>query len=244
MPAVPPNMKPMEIVPLGDSALLVTLGDRIDEANHARVRAATLALEHARPPAVTEIVPAYASVTVFYHPLQAIAEGAPESDVAGWLAARVRERLARLPSRPSVPAGRRWEIPVCYDADFAPDLPEIAARTGVSRDNIVAMHTQATFLVYLIGFAPGFPYLGGLPEQLSMPRRAESRKRVAPGSVGIIGTQCCVYPVETPGGWNLIGRTPMRLYRPESDRPALLRAGDRVTFHAISRQEFDGWKES
>ncbi|HEY4301835.1 MAG TPA: 5-oxoprolinase subunit PxpB [Candidatus Didemnitutus sp.] len=237
-------MKAMEIVPLGDSALLVTVGDRIDEATHARVRAAALALRAGHLPAVTEIVPAYASLTVFYQPLQAIVDGAPEDDVVGWLSARVRERLAKLPSKPSPPAGRHWDVPVCYDADFAPDLTEVAARAGMPTEKVVALHQKTEFLVYLIGFAPGFPYMGGLPASLAMPRRAEPRKRVAPGSVGIIDSQCCIYPVETPGGWNLIGRTPLRLYRPEAEQPSLLQAGDRIRFHAISREEFAHWKES
>jgi inhibitor of KinA len=233
----------MEIAPLGDSALLVTVGDRIDEATHARVRAAVLALRAANLPSVTEIVPAYASLTVFYQPLQAVAECAPEADVVAWLSARVRERLAKLPSKPSLPAGRHWNVPVCYDVGFAPDLGEVAAQTGLTADQIIALHQKASFLVYLIGFAPGFPYMGGLPDALAMPRRTEPRRRVAPGSVGIIDAQCCIYPVETPGGWNLIGRTPLRLYRPEADQPSLLQAGDRVRFHAITREEFENWKE-
>jgi inhibitor of KinA len=132
---------------------------------------------------------------------------------------------------------------VCYDAGFAPDLGEVAACTGLTTEKIVALHQKTPFLVYLIGFAPGFPYMGGLPDALAVPRRAEPRKRVAPGSVGIIDGQCCIYPVETPGGWNLIGRTPLRLYRPEAEQPSLMQAGDRVRFHAITREEFENSRE-
>jgi len=234
----------MHIVPLGDTALLVQVGERIDEATHARVQAAVQMLEASALPSVVEIVPAYTTVTLFYNPVLAVAAGAPAADIAGWLAVQIDGRLAKLPDKVKPGPGRKLEIPICYDDDFGPDLAEIAAQTGIARDEIVRLHGQSEFLVYLIGFAPGFPYMGGLPPQLSMPRRAAPRVRVAPGSVGIIGIQCCIYPVETPGGWNLIGRTPLRLYRPEATPPALLRAGDRVKFCPISRDEFENWGEA
>jgi len=233
----------MHIVPLGDSALLVRLGEHIDEATHARVQAAVQALDAAPLPSVGEIVPAYTTVTLFYNPVQAVGAGAPEADVPGWLAEQVRRRLGRMPADPKAPPGRRLEIPVCYDEPYSPDLAEVARQTGLAVDEVVRRHLQADFLVYLIGFAPGFPYMGGLPAALALPRRTAPRVRVDPGSVGIIGTQCCIYPIETPGGWNLIGRTPLRLYRPESNPPVLLRAGDRVKFCAITRAEFEEWRE-
>ena len=234
----------MEIVPLGDSALLVRLGDSIDERTHARVRAATQALETGRLPAVTEVVPAYTSVTLFYQPVLAVAAGAPEDGIVDWLGARVRERLEKLPARPAAPAGRTWEVPICYAPPHAPDLAEVAQATGLAPDEVTRRHAGAEYLVYLIGFAPGFPYMGGLPAALARPRRASPRARVAAGSVGIIGEQCCIYPVDTPGGWNLIGRTPLRLFRPEDERPSLLRAGDRVKFRAITAEEFAGWGQT
>jgi len=234
----------MQIMPLGDSALLVQLGERIDEPTHARVQAAAQAIESGQLPAVTEVVPAYTTLTVFYNPAQAVGTGAPEADVHGWLAEQVRKRLAGLPANPKVVSGRTVEVPICYDEAYAPDLADVSRQTGVSPEEVVRLHLQSEFLVYLIGFAPGFPYMGGLPAKLAMPRRATPRVRVDPGSVGIIGTQCCIYPIETPGGWNLIGRTPLRLYRPESSPPVLLRAGDRVRFSAITRAEFEEWREA
>jgi inhibitor of KinA len=234
----------MLIVPLGDSALLVQLGEHIDEPTFARVQAAVHALEAGPPPSVGEIVAAYTSVTLFYNPMQAVAAGAPETDIPGWLATQVRARLAKLPDKAKPQSGRHLEIPICYDEAFAPDLPAVAKQTGIAVEEIIRLHGAAEFLVYLIGFAPGFPYMGGLAPELAMPRRASPRIRVPPGSVGIIGIQCCIYPIETPGGWNLIGRTPLRLYRPESNPPVLLRAGDRVKFCAITREEFDDWREA
>lgn len=234
----------MVVEALGDSALLVRLGDRIDEGTHARIQLAVQLLESPPLAAVSEIVPAYTTVTIFYQPLQAIAAGAPEADIPGWLRGHVRTRLAKLPDRAKPVRGRQVEVPVCYDDDFAPDLGEVARHTGISAAEVIRRHQASDFLVYLVGFAPGFPYMGGLPAELAMPRRTTPRVRVPAGSIGIIGIQCCIYPIETPGGWNLIGRTPIRLYRPESETPVLLRAGDRVKFSAITRAEFEDWEEA
>lgn len=229
----------MRMKPLGDTALIVEVGEGIDEPTHARVQQ-TLAVLEARPvPGVTELVPAYTTVTLFYDPIQVCAAGAPPEDIAGWLALKVRQTLEQSGETIAAPRGRTIEIPVCYDAEFALDLPEIAQKSGLGEAEVVRRHAAAEYLVYMIGFAPGFPYLGGLPAELALPRRATPRTRVAAGSVGVIGAQCCIYPIETPGGWNLIGRTPARLFRPEENPPVLLRAGDRVTFRPITRAEFD-----
>lgn len=229
----------MRISALGDSALFVEVGSSIDEPTHERVLAAVRALETAPLPAVVELVPAFTTVTVFYDPMKAVEAGADPGAIADWMGRQVAMRItkeARAPSR--APMVRTVEIPVCYDRDFGPDLAEISAKTGLATDEIVRRHASAEYLVYLLGFAPGFPYLGGLPPELAMPRRAVPRTRAAAGSVGVVGTQCCVYPLETPAGWNLIGRTPLKLFHLDNNPPALLRAGDRVTFRPISRAEF------
>ncbi|MBI2516961.1 MAG: 5-oxoprolinase subunit PxpB [Opitutae bacterium] len=234
----------MHLTPLGDSALIVHVGDRIDEATHARVQAVMEKLEREPLPAVTELVPAYTTVTLFYNVPVAVAAGAPADGVVGWLGDRVAARLAEVPADVKPRRGRVVEVPVCYDTEFAPDLAEIAQRTGLAPEKVVELHQQADYLVYLVGFAPGFPYMGGLPAELAvMPRRATPRTKVAPGSVGIVGAQCCIYPLPTPGGWNLLGRTPRRLFDPQDDPPAVLRAGDRVKFRAITREEFEHWRE-
>lgn len=233
----------MQVTPLGDSTLILTLGDSIDEQTLARVQAASAALEAAGLPAVTELVPAYTTVTVFYDPVAAVAAGAPSRDIAGWLGVRVLQAAEKAAARPPRRQARTVEIPICYEREHAPDLAEVAERTGLSTKEVVKLHLEAEYLVFLVGFAPGFPYMGGLPAALSLPRRPEPRKRVAPGSVGIIGTQCGIYPLETPAGWNLIGRSPRRLFRPECEPPVLLQAGDRVRFHQISAAEFAVWEE-
>ena len=225
--------------PLGDSALIIEVGEQVDEATHARVQATWRWLEQQALPGVTEIVPAYTTVTLFYDPIRLGAAGAAPEDLAGWLGQRTAQALAAMPSVGAAKRGRLVEIPICYELEFAPDLAAVAQARGLAMDDVIRLHQATDFLVYMLGFAPGFPYLGGLPEKLSVPRRASPRPKVAAGSVGIIGTQCCIYPIETPGGWNLIGRTPLRLFRPELEPPVLLQPGDRVRFRAITRERFD-----
>lgn len=227
----------MRITPLGDTALTIELGDSIDESTQGRVQAAWRALQSAPLPSVTELVPAYTSVTVFYDPYAAVQAGAPDSGVVDWLSGKLRERL-KNPPKTEKAKPRQVEIPVCYGGEFGPDLGHVAKQAKLSPEEVIKRHSKADYLVYLIGFAPGFPYLGGLPKELQTPRHPKPRMNVAPGSVGIAGNQTGIYPLGTPGGWNLIGRTPLKLFKPEENPPVLLRAGDRVTFRAINAEEF------
>ncbi len=228
----------MQIIPLGDTALLVELGGAIDEPTHRRVQAVWQALAAQPLPGVTEVVTAYTSVTIFYEPLQAVKAGAPESGIAEWLGAIARERI-KNPPKIEKNKGRTVEIPVCYGGEFGPDMSLVAKQASLSEEEVIKRHCKADYLVYLIGFAPGFPYLGGLPKELAIPRHPKPRMMVPTGSVGIAGIQTGIYPLATPGGWNLIGRTPLRLFQPAEDPPVLLHAGDRVKFRAISQEEFD-----
>ena len=227
----------MQIIPLGDTALLLELGEVIDEPTHGRVQTAWQALAAAPLPGVTELVPAYTTVTLFYEPLQVVQAGAPEAGIADWLIAKVRERLKNPPKRERS-KGRIVEIPVCYGGEFGPDIGLVSKQAGLSSAEVIKRHSNAEYLVYLIGFAPGFPYLGGLPKELATPRHPKPRMTVPPGSVGIAGSQTGIYPLATPGGWNLVGRTPLQMFQPAKDPPVLLRAGDRVKFCAVSREEF------
>ena len=231
------------ITPLGDRALIVELADRIEELSVRRIHRACAWLAAPPLPGVTELVPAATTITLFYSPRELVAAGAPATDLAGWLAARVRERLALLPASRSLPAPRVVEIPVCYGGECGPDLFAVAERVRLPADEIIARHSAAEYFVLQLGFAPGFPYLHGLPPALSVPRRETPRTAVPAGSVGIANGQSCVYPIPVPGGWNLIGRTPRRLFRPEREPPVLLQAGDRVKFRAISSDEFKHWEE-
>lgn len=217
------------------------MGDRIDPETHRRVMGLAESLTARRVPGILGMVPAYASLTIHYDPLQLA--GPP---VAGPREISPYQRLCDLVAEliesleeTSLTEGRNIEIPVCYGGELGPDLAYVAGHCGVSVEEIIALHSEAGYLVYMIGFSPGFPYLGGLPRPLETPRRPTPRPRVPAGSVGIGGAQTGIYPIESPGGWQLIGRTPLRLFYPEEDPPVLLRAGDRVQFRSISREEFE-----
>jgi inhibitor of KinA len=190
-------------------------------------------------PGTIELVPAYASVTVHYEP-SAVPNDARSSDASSpyaRFAAALQLALAEV-REDAVPEARRIEIPVCYGGDFGPDLDEVARVRGMSPDEVVRLHSSAMYRVYMLGFAPGFAYLGGLPEAIAMPRRSEPRTAVPAGTVGIAGTQTGVYPLVLPGGWQLIGRTPRRMFDARLEPPTVLAAGDLVAFSAITHDEF------
>ena len=222
---------------LGDSALRLEIGEVPDAATHERVQAACAALEVAALPGVVELVPAYTTVTLHYDPVAVAAAGAPDHEVAAWLARRVEEVAARA-GQGSVPAGREVVVPVCYGGDFGPDLARVAAHAGLSEEEVVRRHARAEYRVALVGFSPGFPYLLGLPPELATPRHARPRTEVPAGSVAIAGVQTGIYPLASPGGWNLIGRTSFRLFDPHATPPAALQVGDRVRFRPVDRVEF------
>jgi inhibitor of KinA len=206
----------LKIQPLGDSALLAELGTRVDTALNTRAIALAAALKKRRD--VRQAVAGYASVTVQFDPDQATHES---------LAAAIKRLAAKRP--PMAEPGRLHRIPVTYDG---PDIAEVAERLKLSREDVVEIHTRPIYRVFLVGFVPGWAYLGPLPEELELPRRHVPRTQVPAGSVAIAGRQSGIYPLPTPGGWHLIGRTPVKLFLPDSDPPCLFRAGDRVKFFA------------
>jgi inhibitor of KinA len=224
----------MTLFPLGDAALVLEFGHQLDDATLAQVRALAASLGRDPPAGVTDVVPAFASVTVFYD----LGQGVTYDQLCGEL----RTRAGRAASRPPFATTRAVEIPVCYGGEFGPDLGLVAAHAGLSTEEVVALHSGGDYRVHAIGFVPGFPYLGGLPVQLHTPRRATPRTQVPAGAVGIGGAQTGVYPLATPGGWNLIGRTPLALFRPTEEPPALLHAGDTVKFRPITMEEFAAWR--
>lgn len=225
----------MTLAPLGDSALVLSWGDDVDESALGRVRAVADALSRTSLPGVVEVVPAFASVTVFYDVAQAGSYETLEKRVTA-VAARAEQSSLRASAAELV------EVPVCYGGEYGPDLEIVAKTGGLGLDKAIELHTAAEYRVHAIGFVPGFAYLGGLPRKLHTPRRATPRAKVASGSVGIGGAQTGIYPLATPGGWNLIGRTPLTLFDLTREHPALLRVGDRVKFRAISPEEFAAWK--
>jgi inhibitor of KinA len=211
-----PARRSVRIAPLGDAALLVELGQRVDTALNTRALALAAALDKRRD--VREAVPGYASVAVHYDPEQVTYRG---------LAAAVRRLMDAKPA-PALP-GRLHRIPVTYDG---PDLEATAAALRLTMGEVVRLHTEPTYRCFMIGFAPGWAYLGPLPEALRLPRRRVPRTHVPAGSVAMAGQQTGIYPLPTPGGWHLIGRTSVRMFLAQSDPPSLLRTGDRVKFFA------------
>ena len=213
--------------PAGDGATLVEFAPEISPAINRRVRATLVALDAWAPPGLLDLVPAYRTLLVVYDPLLLPYEV-------------LTERLRTLWSREdaAAPPARRVTVPVAYGGEFGPDLADVAAHTGLSPEEVVARHAGGRYLVYFLGFAPGFPYLGGLDPALATPRLAQPRTAVPAGAVAIGGEQTGIYSLATPGGWRLIGRTPLRLYDPRAPEPALLRPGDELRPRPIDAAEY------
>jgi KipI family sensor histidine kinase inhibitor len=209
----------MRIQPLGDTALLAELSTRLDTAINTHAIALATALKKRRD--VRQAVAGYASVTVHFDPDLATHES---------LGAAIKRLAAKHP--PMAEPGRLHRIPVIYDG---PDLIEAAERLGLAREKVIELHSRPIYRVFLVGFVPGWAYLGPLPEELALPRRQVPRTIVPAGSVAIAGRQSGIYPLPTPGGWHLIGRTNVKLFLPDSDPPCLFRAGDRVKFFSAQK---------
>ncbi len=218
----------MRWIPLGDSAVLLT------PPRAAAVGAIAKMIEQASPPGFIECIPAFDSLAICFDPLRV----APAE-----LMAALAKTLARGAKSRTTTVGRQIIIPVCYGGALGPDLADVSARSGLDHARVVKLHTAGRYLVRAIGFMPGFPYLSGLDARLHTPRRATPRMQIPAGSVGIGGAQTGVYPLASPGGWNLIGRTPLTLFHPsDAKRPTLLAPDDQVRFKAITPEEFARWK--
>ena len=211
----------------GDRALVVEFGDRVDRALSDDVLRLDASLRSTGLAGVVETVPTFRSLMVHYDPLVTSR-------------AELEQAIAALLDRRSglCRDATLWRVPVCYEGEFAPDLAEVARLTELTPREVVGLHSAVRYHVYMLGFLPGFPYLGDLPPQLALPRRADPRVRVPAGSVSIATTLTAIYPYESPGGWHLIGATPIRLFDPERPRPALLAPGDIVRFEPIDPASF------
>ncbi len=212
-------MKP-RLLSLGDSAILVQLGDQIDPSVNRRVHSLEAQLRGRLLRGVIETVPAYASVLVHYDPLQS-----GYDEVMAW----VREQLAKAEETASLPA-RRIEVPVRYGGEDGPDLEFVASFHKLSTRKVAEIHASREYLVYMMGFTPGFPYMGKLDEAIATPRLETPRTHVPAGAVGIAGEQTGIYPVESPGGWRLIGRTSLRAFDVRAEPPFIFSPGDSVRF--------------
>ena len=213
---------------LGEETWLVEFEPRLDPAVNERVLALASAVEQSALAGVFDVVPAYASLAIHADPEQLHEEA---------LTAAIRH-LADT-SRPSDAERLPHEIPVCYEPSFALDLDAVCAATRCSAAEVIARHADVHYRVFMVGFLPGFPYMGMVPESIAVPRRATPRPVVPAGSVGIAGRQTGIYPVDSPGGWQIVGRTPVRLFDPAGGRPPIIRAGDHVRFVPIDIGQFE-----
>jgi KipI family sensor histidine kinase inhibitor len=220
------------ILVAGDTAIVVEFGDSIDRGLNAVVLALARRLDEARIPGINETIPTFRSLTVFYEPVML-----SPATLAGHIAGIVQD-LGTMQG-----VGRRWRLPVCYDTEMAPDLNDVAARTGLTPAQVVERHSGVTYYVYMLGFLPGLAYMGDVPPELELPRLASPRHKIPAGTVGIAMAMSLIMPRETPSGLNLIGRSPVLMWK-DSDKSGagentLLAPGDRVIYQPISRREYE-----
>jgi len=224
-------MTDFRIVAAGDSALLVELPQSIDPATSGRMLGLARAIGARHGSSVRDLVVGYCSLTVYFDPVAVD---------AAWLESAIRSAADEIGEGPEV-NGVTVDVPVCYGGDLGPDLADVARRAGCSEEDVVALHTGTIYRVYMVGFVPGFPYMARVDPRLALPRRPSPRPRVPAGSVAIAAGQTGIYPADTPGGWHLIGRTPVKPYDPARAEPFLFKAGDRVRFHSIDAAAFRAW---
>ena len=213
----------------GDTSVTVEFGNEISEKINADIRAFNIALEQSKISGIVETVPTYRSLTVHYDP------GVIKYDT---LVKKLKGLLAGLDNI-VIPPSEVLEIPVLYGGEEGPDIQFVAEHNGKTVEEVIAIHTSKEYLIYMLGFTPGFTYLGGMSEEIATPRLKTPRVKIPAGSVGIAGAQTGVYPIDSPGGWQLIGLTPVRMYDPDRAEPILPKAGQYIKFYAIDRAEFD-----
>ena len=212
----------------GDSSVLIVFGDTISTEINQRISATVKLIKEQRIEGIVDMIPAFASLLINYNPL-----------VINYDTIRRRlERILRMDTRAEAAAKRVFEIPVCYGGEFGPDLGDIAENAGLTPEEVVEIHTSRDYLIYMLGFLPGFCYLGGLDERIHTPRLSSPRLRIPAGSVGIGGSQTGIYPMDSPGGGRLMGMTPVKTYDPQRETPILVQAGEYIRFVRIDEAEY------
>ncbi len=219
----------------GEQGLVVEFGNEIDPVINARVRRLARIVANQMAQHILEVVPTYRSLMVYFDPL-IISRKALQENIAGYLGDLDAVTLAN-------DTARVITIPLSYGGEFGPDLEFVARHNAITEEEVIAIHTSTPYLVYMLGFTPGFPYLGGMPERIAAPRLDVPRVKIPAGSVGIAGRQTGIYPIESPGGWRLIGRTPLPIFNPQSENPFLFAAGDYLQFSAIQADQYGALKE-
>ncbi len=225
------------IFPLGDSALTIDFGNRIDDAINKKVLRFFYKLQGLN--LFKDIVPAYSSITVYYDVLLL------HSKEKSAFQAAVDQILPLLDDLNTgiVNEGRKFRIPVCYEKKFAPDLEDLALQKGLSPEDVIHLHTAKAYRVYMVGFLPGFPYMGKVDSRIATPRKNSPRTSIEPGAVGIAGEQTGIYPLASPAGWNIVGRTPLQIFDKNKNEPVLLQPGDEITFYSITEHEFEDYQK-
>lgn len=234
-------MQSYTVHPVNESSILLSFGNSIDVNIHQQLMHAKRCIEQNPFAGFIETVPAYNTLAVYYNPA-AIEQTA--ATIAATVEQTVRSILANTEQLTAAATNQVVEIPVCYNDAFAPDLIDTANSLQLSTDELIQLHCIKTYHVFMLGFTPGFPYMGKVDEQLVTKRKQQPRLAVDPGSVAIAGEQTGIYPFATPGGWNIIGRTPLQLFDRNSVNPFLLKAGDEVQFKAITKEEFEQYATS
>ncbi|KIL49462.1 5-oxoprolinase subunit PxpB [Jeotgalibacillus soli] len=229
--------------PLSDQTVAIEFPQKIDRAIHMKIRQIGLLLDDKQPKWLIEYVPAFASIAIHYD-VKMLNLQTPNDlpyDIVTTELTNILQELNEI----EVEAPRTVKIPVFYGGSTGPDLEEVAKHNGKTPNEVIDIHTNGEYTVYMLGFAPGFPYMGGMSTDIATPRKNKPRLAIPAGSVGIAGEQTGIYPIETPGGWQIIGQTPLALFNPENEEaPTLLQAGDQIRFYAITEEEFHNWKEN
>ncbi len=213
----------------GDKGLVVEFGNEISEPVNEKVRGLYLAIQKSQMPGIYELIPTYRSLLIQYNPLEIEIDSLIEK------LSEIEKDLGAI----DLPKPRIVEIPTIYGGEFGEDLGFVAEHNGLSEDEVIKIHSSIDYRIYMLGFTPGFSYLGGMSEKIAAPRLKTPRTKIPGGSVGIAGKQTGIYPMESPGGWQLIGRTPVKLYDPSSETPIILQAGDYIRFIPIDKDEYD-----
>lgn len=230
---------PYSIFPLGDSALIIDFGNVIDEDVNKRVLAIAHAFQEVGIEGIRDIVPAYSSITVHYEIPKVVK---PHNVRSAFETLKIKaETLLLKPVEDFAQQRRKIQIPVCYAPKYALDLNQIAVYGKMTPEEVVRLHTSRTYRVYMVGFLPGFAYMGEVDERIALPRKSEPRQQIPEGCVGIAGKQTGIYPLTSPGGWQIVGRTPVKLFDKNKADPVLFAAGDEVQFFSISEHEFDNY---
>lgn len=227
---------------ISETSILVEFGNEISRDIQIKVKAFADYLDKNPFAGMVEYIPAFTSVTIIYDPVKIKNAYGKGGKYAYEIVQDKIDEILRKVVVASNDNAKVIEIPVCYGGELGPDLEYVASYNKISVEEVIKIHSEREYLVYMIGFAPGFPYLGGMSEEIYVPRRKSPRTSIPKGSVGIAGMQTGVYPISTPGGWQLIGRTPIELFRPRDVKPSLLEAGDIVKFKPISYEEYKSYK--